>query len=101
VERVELSEPAAVPLSARIGPDRLRAPVKQTTFAVIVPTTSAPDEDKPPALLLVVTVAVIRVFPQELPVAVIRPVELTVTICGVFEAQTAWSVISLVTGGWM
>jgi hypothetical protein len=101
VEWAELPEPAAVRFSARIGPDRLRAPVKQTTFAVIVPTTSAPDEEMPPALLLVATVAVIRVFPQASPVAMIRPVELTVTICGVFEAQTAWSVMSLVTGGWM
>ena len=37
--------------------------------------------------------------PQESPVALIRPVELTVTMSGVFEPQVTWSVMSLVTGG--
>ena len=69
------------------GPDLTTLPVKQATLAVIVPITSAPDEDIFPMLLFVITVAVIRVPPQASPVAVIRPVELTVTICGVFEAQ--------------
>ena len=39
------------------------------------------------------------VLPQEPPVAVIVPVESTVTICGVFEFQVTWLVMSLVTGG--
>jgi hypothetical protein len=74
-------------------------PVKQVTFAVMVPVTMAPDEDSPPLLLFVFTVAEIRVPPQAWPVAVIRPVVFTVTICGVFEAQITWLVMSLVTGG--
>jgi len=76
-------------------------PVKQTTFAVIVPVTTAPDEDMPPALLFVVTVAEIMEPPQALPVTVIRPVASTVTICGVFEVHVTWLVMSLVTGGCM
>ena len=51
------------------------------------PVTRAPDEDIFPALLFVVTVAEIRVLPQASPVAVITPVELTVTICGVLDTQ--------------
>jgi hypothetical protein len=50
---------------------------------------------------LVVTVAEIIVPPQDTPVAVISPVEFTVTICGVFELHVTWFVMSLVTGGWM
>jgi hypothetical protein len=98
-ELVTVPVPEPEKFTARTGSEPPPVPVKQTTFAVILPGTIAPDEDMPPALLLVVTVAVIREPPQKLPVAVIRPVELTVTICGVFEAQTAWSVISLVTRG--
>jgi len=74
-------------------------PVKQITFACIVPVTIAPEEERLPALLFVWTVAEIKVLPHALPVAVIRPVESTVTICGVLEAQTTWFVISFVTGG--
>ncbi|HXY02847.1 MAG TPA: hypothetical protein VEI49_04675 [Terriglobales bacterium] len=68
-------------------PDLRRLPVKQVTFAVIVPVTIAPEEEIPPVLLFVFTVAEIKVFPQAWPVAVINPVELTVTICGVFEVH--------------
>lgn len=76
-------------------------PVKQMTLAVMYPVTSAPDDEIPPELLFVLTVAETRVFPQAPPVAVIKPVELTVTICGVFEFHVASSVMSFVTGGWM
>jgi len=73
----------------------------QMTLAVIFPVTTAPDEDiLLGALLLVITVAQIRALPQASPVAVIRPVELTVTICGVFDDQVTWPVMSLVAGGW-
>lgn len=74
-------------------------PAKQITFACIVPVTMAPFEVRFPELLFVRTVAEIKVLPHALPVAVIRPVESTVTICGVLEAQTTWSVMSFVTGG--
>lgn len=77
-------------------------PVGQMTLAVIYPVTRAPGEDNwLPSLLFVTTVAEIRALPQASPVAVSTPVELTVTICGVFEAQVTSSVMSLVTGGWM
>jgi hypothetical protein len=57
-------------------------------LAVIFPVTTAPDEDiLLGALLFVVTVAKIRALPQASPVAVSRPFELTVTICGVFDCQ--------------
>jgi hypothetical protein len=75
--------------------------VKQTTFAVIDPVTMAPDEDSPPALLFVVTVAETREPPQAKPVAVSSPVELTENICVSFEAQVTLFVMSLVTGGWI
>src|ERR1700686_3036483 len=77
------------------------AAVKHITFAVILPVTSAPEEDRFPVLLFVVTGAEIRALPHARPVAVIKPVALTVTIWGVFEFQVTWLVMSLVTGGCM
>lgn len=74
-------------------------PEKQITFACIVPVTIAPEEERLPALLFVWTVAATRVLPHALPVAVINPVESTVTICGALEVQTTWLVMSFVTGG--
>ena len=65
-----------------------------------MPVTMAPFDDMLPTLWLVVTVAVINASPQPCPVAVIKPVAAsTVAICGVFELQTAWLVMSLLTGG--
>ena len=64
------------------------------------PVTTAPDEDTPLPSLLVVAVADTKVPPQAWPVAVSIPVGLTVNICGVFDAQVTWLVMSLVTGGW-
>ena len=63
--------------------------------------TIDPDEDMPPALELVVTVAETSVLPHALPVAVRRPPELTVIIWGVLEFHVTLLVMSLVTGGWM
>jgi len=100
-ELATVPEPAPAKSTVRIGPPPPPVPVKQTTFAVIVPVTIAPDEDNPPTLLFVVTVAETREPPQAKPVAVNRPVELTVNICVSFEAQVTWFVMSLVTGGWM
>jgi hypothetical protein len=65
------------------------------------PVTIAPDEDTPLPSLFVVAVADTKVPPQAWPVADNRPAELTVNICGVFEDQVTWLVMSLVTGGWM
>jgi hypothetical protein len=73
--------------------------VKQTRFAVIDPVTTAPDEDTPEPSLFVVNEAETSAEPQAWAVAVSRPVALTANICGVFEAQVTWLVISLVTGG--
>jgi len=60
----------------------------------------APDEDSPPALLLVVTVAETREPPHAKPVAG-SPVELTENICVSFDAHVTLFVMSLVTGGWI
>jgi hypothetical protein len=73
----------------RLGPVVLPplVPVKQITFPVINPVTTAPVEEIPPALVLVVIVAETRDPPQESPVAVRRPVALTVIIWVSFDAQ--------------
>ena len=55
-------------------------PVKQVTFPVMYPVTTAPLEDRPPSLLLVVIVAETSDAPQERPVAVRRPEASTVII---------------------
>jgi hypothetical protein len=94
-ELVTVPLPVPAKFTVRTGP------VEQTTLAVMLLVTMAPDDDSPPLLLFVFTVAEMRVFPQAAPVAVIRPVEFTVTICGVFEVQITWFVMSLVTGGWI
>ena len=93
--------PAPRKLTARLNPPPPPEPVKQTTFAVMLPVTIAPDEDTLLLLLLVLKVAETREPPQALPVAVSRPVELTVASCGVFDAQITWPVMSLVAGGWI
>ena len=67
-------------------------------MACMLPVTIAPLDVRLP-WLFVVTVAEIIVPPQEWPVAVIKPVAFTVTMSGVFETQTTWFVMSLVTGG--
>jgi len=75
--------PVPVPaanVTVKSGPDPPLVLVKQTTFACILPVTIAPDDGRFPALLLVCTVAEITVPPHEPPVAIIRPVEFTVTI---------------------
>ena len=89
--RVRTGDPVPPPLEL----------VKQTTFAVMNPVTTAPDEESPPVLVFVVSVAETSVPPHDSPVAVSKPVASTVNICGVFELQVTWFVMSLVTGGWM
>jgi len=83
--------PAPVPakLTVMVGPEPppLLELVKQTTFAVIKAVTIAPEEETPDPSAFVFTVAEIKVPPQEPPVAVARPVELTVTICVSFEVH--------------
>jgi hypothetical protein len=59
-ELVTVPLPGPGKFTARIGAE----PVKHVTFAVMVPVTMAPDEDSPPLLLFVFTVAEIRVPPQ-------------------------------------
>jgi hypothetical protein len=59
----------------------------------------APDEERPPALLLVLTVAVISELPQSTPPGERAPVDVTTATAGVFELHRTWSVMSLVTGG--
>lgn len=97
-ELVTVPEPLPAKTTVRIGPPP-PLPVKHTTFAVIFAVTIAPDEDNPPALLFVVTVAETSEPPQAMPVAVSRPVGLTVNICVSFEAHVTWFVMSFVTGG--
>jgi len=103
VELVIVPVPLPRKLTVKVGSaplPPLLVLVKQTTFAVIYPVTTAPDEDKPDPSVFVCRVAETRVPPQARPVAVSRPVELTVNICVVFETHVTWFVISLVTGGW-
>jgi len=99
-ELVMVPDPVPGKVTARFGPESA-APVKHTTFAVMVAVMMAPDELRPPTLWFVCTVAVMRAFPQSMPVAVNTPAELTVAKSGVFEVQVTWSVMSLVTGGWI
>jgi hypothetical protein len=49
----------------------------------------------------VFAVAETSVPPHDSPVAVRKPVALTVNIPVVFDTQVTWSVMSLVTGGWI
>jgi hypothetical protein len=79
-ELFTLPEPVPAKSTVRVGPEPPPEPVKQTTFAVMTPVTMAPDDDRPASLLFVVTVAETREPPQDNPVAVSNPVELTVTI---------------------
>ena len=99
-ELVTVPEPLPAKLTVRIG-DPEPVLVKQTTFAVMDPVTMAPDEDSPPALLFVVTVAETREPPHANPVAVSSPVELIENICASFDAHVTLLVMSLVTGGWI
>jgi hypothetical protein len=103
VELVTVPVPLPRKLTVNVGsapPPPLPVLVKQTTFAVMEPVTTAPEEDTPDPSALVVTVAETKVPPQARPVAVSKPVEVTVNISGVFDAQATWLVIFLVTGGW-
>src|SRR5450631_2476252 len=70
----------------RRKPKLVRYVVEQTTLAVMVPITMAPGAFSFPSLF-VFTVAEIKVLPQAWPVAVAKPVALTVTMAGVFEVQ--------------
>jgi hypothetical protein len=74
LEIVPVPEPAK--FMVMVGP----VPVKQVTVAIILPETTAPDDDTPEASALVWTVAVMRAPPQTAPVAVIRPPGVTVII---------------------
>jgi hypothetical protein len=89
--------PAPARATVRTGPEPPE-PVKQTTVAVILPVTMAPEECTVPELF-VVTVAETMELPQSTPVAVSRPVELTVAMPGVFDTHVTWLVMSFVTGG--
>jgi hypothetical protein len=85
-----LTVPAPSPPKVKVRakpPPPPPVPVKQITFAVMYPVTTAPDEFKPPSLVFVFAVAETRVPPQASPVAVSMPVELTVNIWTVFDSQ--------------
>lgn len=74
-------EPRPVKVNVNAGfPPPLPEPVKQVTFPVIYPVTIAPEDDMPPELLFVFTVAEINVAPQAWPVTVKSPEESTVII---------------------
>jgi hypothetical protein len=100
---VTVPDPFPAKVTVRAGefapPPPLLVLVKHTTFAVMDPVTIAPEDEIPPELLFVFTVAVMIVPPHASPVTVITPAEFTVIICGVFEVHVTWLVMSLVTGG--
>lgn len=100
---VTIPEPSIISVSAFVvlpPPPPPPEPEKQTTLAVIYPVMIAPEADRPWESLLVLAVAETNVLPHCSPVAVSKPVELTVNICGVFEDHVTWFVMSFVTGGW-
>jgi len=74
-------------------------PEAQVTLAVIEPVMSAPEEERPPALWFVFTVAVTSELPQSTPPGERAPVDVTTATAGVFEVQVTWFVMSFVTGG--
>jgi hypothetical protein len=74
-------------------------PEGQVTLAVIEPAMIAPEDERPPELWFVLTVAVTSEFPQSTPPGERAPVEVTTATVGVFELQMTWFVMSLVTGG--
>jgi hypothetical protein len=96
-ESVTAPEPFPVKVTVRAGAPA--PPPLHTTLAVMEPVTIAPDDEIPPELLFVFTVAEMIVPPHAAPVTVITPEESTVIICGVFELHVTWLVMSLVTGG--
>ncbi|HXJ88628.1 MAG TPA: hypothetical protein VMS18_17540 [Candidatus Binatia bacterium] len=95
-------DPLPVNVNVNAGlPPPLPEPVKQVTFPVIYPVMIAPDDEIPPVLEFVVTVAETNVAPQAPPVTVRSPDESTVIIWGVLELHVTLPVMSFVTGGWM
>ena len=82
LELVTVPIPLPRKLTVRVGspPPSPPLPVKQTTFAVILPVTMAPDDDTPDPSVLVCSVAETRVPPHSWPVAVSKPVEVMVNI---------------------
>ena len=74
-------EPLPVNVNVNAGfPAPLPEPVKQVTFPVINPVTIAPEDEMPPVLVFVFTVADTSVAPQASPVTVRSPEESTVII---------------------
>jgi len=88
-----------LPLPPPHPPPAPPIPEAQVTLAVIEPVIMAPDDERPPSLLLVLTVAVTIEFPQSTPPGERAPVDVTTTTVGVFELQRTWLVIFFVTGG--
>jgi hypothetical protein len=79
-ELVTDPEPPPTTFKVTVGPVPPPGPVKQTTLPVIEAVMMAPEDDRPPELLPVFTVAETRELPQAMPVAVSTPEESTVTI---------------------
>ena len=79
-ELVTDPEPPPTTFRVTVGPVPPPGPVKQTTLPVIEAVMMAPEDDRPPELLPVFTVAETRELPQAMPVAVSTPEESTVTI---------------------
>jgi len=63
-------------------------PEAQVTLAVIEPAMIAPEDERPPALLFVLTVAVMSELPQSTPPGESAPADVTAATAGVFELQT-------------
>lgn len=82
--------PEPLPENANVNtgllpPPPLLEPEKQTTFPVIYPVTMAPEDEIPPSLEFLFTVAETSVAPHVRPVTVTSPEASTVIICGVLE----------------
>lgn len=72
---------------------------RSLTVTAMVAVTMAPDELRFDVLLFVFTVAETKLPPQSMPAGDSRPVGVTVTTPGVFEAHVTWSVMSFCTAG--
>jgi hypothetical protein len=79
-ELVTEPEPSPAKVREMLGPPVPPVPVKQTTLPVIEAVMMAPEDERPPELLLVFIVAETNELPQAMPVAVSTPAESTVTI---------------------
>ena len=85
-ELVTVPAPLPEKVSVKAGDEPPPPAPAQVTLPVMNPVTTAPEEEMPPELVFVVTVAEMSVAPHVAPVTVTRPAESTVIIFVVLDA---------------